>query len=99
MSRTYVKAFVSEQPSSSDGHSSGLVQLPTVRVVHEVPVEQYCYRLWVGRVGSLVGDRNAEVRRAACQALHLVFTRMDGPTLLTHIAHASPPDQVCPCKP
>lgn len=42
----------------------------------------------------LVGDRNAEIRRAACQALHLVYTRMDGPTLLTHIAHASPPEQV-----
>ena len=51
-------------------------------------------RLWVGRVGVLVGDRNAEIRRAACQALHLVYTRMDGPTLLTHIAHASPPEQV-----
>lgn len=51
-------------------------------------------RVWVGRVSALVGDRNAEVRRAACQALHLVYTRMDGPTLLTHVAHASPPDQV-----
>lgn len=51
-------------------------------------------RVWVGRVAALVGDRNAEVRRAACQALHLVYTRMDGPTLLTHVAHASPPDQV-----
>jgi hypothetical protein len=51
-------------------------------------------RLWVGRVAALVGDRNAEVRRAACQALHLVYTRMDGPTLLTHVAHASPPHQV-----
>ena len=51
-------------------------------------------RVWVGRVATLVGDRNAEVRRAACQALHLVYTRMDGPTLLTHVAHASPPDQV-----
>lgn len=48
----------------------------------------------MGRVGVLVGDRNAEVRRAACQALHLVYTRMDGPTLLTHVAHASPPEQV-----
>ncbi len=47
-------------------------------------------RVWVGRVAALVGDRNAEVRRAACQALHLVYT----PTLLTHVAHASPPDQV-----
>ncbi|KAL0035610.1 hypothetical protein WJX79_002530 [Trebouxia sp. C0005] len=51
-------------------------------------------RVWVGRVATLVGDRNAEVRRAACQALHLVYTRMDGPTLLTHVAHASPPDQM-----
>lgn len=51
-------------------------------------------RVWVGRVAALVGDRNAEVRRAACQALHLVYTGMDGPTLLTHVAHASPPDQV-----
>ena len=48
----------------------------------------------MGRVGVLVGDRNAEIRRAACQALHLVYTRMDGPTLLTHIAHATPPEQV-----
>ena len=45
-------------------------------------------------MARLVGDRKAEVRRAACQALHLVYTRMDGPTLLPHIAHASPPDQV-----
>ena len=51
-------------------------------------------RVWVGRVAALAGDRNAEVRRAACQALHLVYTRMDGPTLLTHVAHASPADQV-----
>ena len=51
-------------------------------------------RVWVGRVAALAGDRNAEVRRAACQALHLVYTRMDGPTLLTHVALASPADQV-----
>lgn len=50
--------------------------------------------MWVGKVAGLVGDRNAEVRRAACQALHLVYTCMDGPTLLAHIAQARPPDQV-----
>ena len=51
-------------------------------------------RVWVSKAAALVGDRNAEVRRAACQALQLVYTCMDGPTLLAHIAHARSPDQV-----
>ena len=58
--------------------------------------ERVC-RLWVGRVAGLVGDRNAELRRAACQALQLVYTCMDGPTLLAHIAQARAPDQVRSC--
>lgn len=45
-------------------------------------------------MAALAGDRNAEVRRAACQALQVVYTHMDGPTLLAHIAQARPPDQV-----
>lgn len=69
-----------------------VVYTQSCRIGHAQPT--CCCRLWVGRVGGLVGDRNAEIRRAACQALHLVYTRMDGPTLLTHIANATPPEQV-----
>ena len=53
-------------------------------------------RQWVGRVATLAGDRAAEVRRAATAALEVVYRAMDGPTLLAHIAAASPTEQASP---
>lgn len=53
-------------------------------------------RQWVGRAATLAGDRAAEVRRAATAALEVVYRAMDGPTLLAHIAAASPTEQASP---
>ena len=51
-------------------------------------------RMWVGRVAALAGNKDAAVRKAVTAALYVVYSYMDGPTLLAHIVNAPSAEKV-----